>query len=145
MVKSKFMNEKSINIEIISPGNDIYTDLDRRLVEWNSEQVDWSTQIFQVVLKCDRNFVVGGARGVVRMGTVEMRGLWVDPELRGSGAGKMVVNKLEHAAKSIGASHVLLDTYDFQAREFYKKLGYCIFGTYQYPNGTYRYYMWREL
>jgi hypothetical protein len=41
---------------------------------------------------------------------------------------------------------VLLDTHDFQAPEFYKKLGYIVFGVFEGIGGRYnRYYLSKKL
>ena len=131
--------------ETISPGDEEYADLDGRLVAANHQHVDWRTETFQIVVISDEEEIVGGARGTVRMGAVEIRGLWLDDDLRGSGHGERIVRRLEAEARTRGARSALLDTYSFQARGFYERLGYVIFGTFSYPNGVERYYMRRSL
>jgi hypothetical protein len=40
----------------------------------------------------------------------------------------------------------VLDTFSFQARGFYEKLGYCVFGTLDdYPPGHSRFYLTKRL
>jgi len=52
---------------------------------------------------------------------------------------------LEEEALSRGALSVLLDTYDFQARAFYERLGYVCFAEFVYPSGVKRFYMSKML
>ena len=130
-----------MKIETIYPGNKEYQILDDRLVNFNRQHINWDSEIFQVVIYSKNNDLVGGVRGIVRMGALEIRGLWLDESQRGTGNGAKVISRLEAEAKKHGAKSALLDTYDFQAREFYEQLGYKVFGTFPYPDGTNRYYM----
>ncbi len=57
-----------------------------------------------------------------------------------------MLNKVEAEAKSIGAKLIHLDTFDFQAKDFYLKYGYKIFGVLNNcPPGHERYYMKKTL
>jgi hypothetical protein len=45
-----------------------------------------------------------------------------------------------------GCHHALLDTFDFQAREFYEKLGYAVFGSLDdFPRAHVRLFMKKAL
>jgi GNAT superfamily N-acetyltransferase len=55
--------------------------------------------------------------------------LFVGAQYRGRGLGSQLLQKVEDQAKSFGSKLVHLDTFDFQARDFYLKQGYEIFGT----------------
>ena len=45
-----------------------------------------------------------------------------------------------------GCDHIHLDTFDFQARDFYEKNGFQIFGAIEdYPVGHKRYYLVKKL
>ena len=131
--------------EILDPGDDVYAQLDSRLLAFNRRQVDWDGSVFVVVLRAPEGHIVGGARGIVRMGAVEIRGLWIDEDMRGRGLGRRIIQELEAEARKRGATSALLDTYGFQAREFYEQLGYACFGVFDYPNSMRRFYMTRSL
>ena len=79
------------------------------------------------------------------MGAVEIRGLWLHEEERGKSLGDLIVLELEREAISRGARSALLDTYSFQARRFYERIGYECFGTFKYPNDVERFYMRKNL
>ncbi len=50
--------------------------------------------------------------------------LWVSDDLRGKGYGEKLLSAAEEDAKTQGSTKVMLDTFSFQAPEFYKKMGY---------------------
>ena len=139
------MDAGEMQIAVKSPGDAEYAVLDARLVAFNRTQVAWSAEAFTVVLADPGGALRGGARCLLRMGAAELRGLWLDADLRGEGLGVKLVATLEREARDRGARAVLLDTYDFQARGFYEKLGYRCFGTFDYPGGMTRYYMTKAL
>lgn len=65
--------------------------------------------------------------GIVAGGTgelLEIEFLYVDRSCRGRGLGRRLVAHVEELARQKGLKRVLLNTYSFQAPEFYKKLGY---------------------
>lgn len=68
--------------------------------------------------------------------------LFVDEEYRGKGLGSQLLQYAEQKAKSTGIRLVHLDTFDFQAKDFYLKHGYEIFGILEdCPKGHKRYYL----
>ncbi len=72
--------------------------------------------------------------------------LWVDAPWRRKGFGLCLLRAVEEEAKKKGAYLVHLDTFDFQAREFYEKQGYKLFGTLEdAPKGHKRYYLQKYL
>ncbi len=107
-----------MDFAVLEPGDEAYAELNARLVAFNRGQTDWSDQTFTIVLSDAAGAVRGGARGFVRMGAVEVRGVWLDPDLRKSGLGRQLIARLEQEAKAHGSSSALLDTYEFQARGF---------------------------
>jgi ribosomal protein S18 acetylase RimI-like enzyme len=68
--------------------------------------------------------------------------LWVKDKHRKYGFGSKLLNEVEKIAKEKGCHIIHLDTFDFQAKEFYIKHGYEIFGTLDgCPLEHKRYYM----
>ena len=68
--------------------------------------------------------------------------LFVEKEYRFKNLGSELLQKVEKNAKASGAALCHLDTYDFQAKDFYLKNGYEVFGTLEdCPPGHQRYYM----
>jgi GNAT superfamily N-acetyltransferase len=137
-----------MKIEIESPGDEARAALDERLMAFNIKhrpRVGWRKEEFTVLLKDDAGKLRGGARGVVRMGAIDLQTMWLDEDLRGVGSGAQIVRAVEAEGERRGARAVLLYTYDFQARGFYERLGYSCFGTFEFPDGVTRFYMSRTL
>lgn len=74
----------------------------------------------------------GGAYGNLFWGVLEVHFVALEDAWRGQGWGRRLMLKMEMLARQHGASAITLDTADFQARPFYEKLGYEVFG--QLPN-----------
>ena len=72
--------------------------------------------------------------------------LWVDEPWRRRGIGLSLLRAVEEEARGQGAYLAHLDTFDFQARGFYEKQGYRLFGTLKdVPKGHERYYLQKQL
>mgnify|MGYP000379004380 CR=1 FL=1 len=72
--------------------------------------------------------------------------LWVEETLRDRGLGKKLILKCEEFSKINGCSYIQLDTFDFQARPFYEKLGFECVGTIpQWTEGRDCYFMKKTL
>ncbi|WP_394887610.1 GNAT family N-acetyltransferase [Clostridium butyricum] len=68
--------------------------------------------------------------------------LWVKEEYRKEGLGSKILNEIEKVAKDKGCYLIHLDTFDFQAKDFYLKHGYDIFGILdECPQKHKRYFM----
>lgn len=72
--------------------------------------------------------------------------LWVSEELRGQGFGSKLLEAAEKEAVLHGAKYVFVDTFDFQAPEFYIKHRYeQVFKLFDYPYTGARYYYIKHL
>ncbi|MDX2694017.1 GNAT family N-acetyltransferase [Streptomyces ipomoeae] len=72
--------------------------------------------------------------------------LWVDEPHRGAGLGSRLLSEAEHLATTRGCQSSRLETWDFQAPEFYKKLGYeVVCAIPDYPPGITEYTLTKRL
>lgn len=72
--------------------------------------------------------------------------LWVDTDYRSKGLGKSLLIELEKISKDKSVTLINLDTFDFQAKDFYVKQGYEVFGVLDdCPQGHTRYYLKKYL
>jgi GNAT superfamily N-acetyltransferase len=72
--------------------------------------------------------------------------LWVHEDHRDSGLGSRLMEMAEDQAKGRGCHSSYLNTFSYQARPFYERLGYVVFGTLtDFPKGHERYYMMKRL
>lgn len=68
--------------------------------------------------------IMAGAIGVIACDWAYIEMVWVDEELRGQGIGQKVMLAVESYISQIGLNGIYLYTIDFQAPDFYRKLGY---------------------
>lgn len=78
---------------------------------------------FACFLRDDENNVCGGVTGEIADDLAFIWLFWVDGKHRG-GVGKQIMEVVEREAKIRGATEIHLDTYSFQAPEFYPKIGF---------------------
>ncbi len=104
----------------------------------------------------DSAFVVGvrDTKGELRGGfwvevyyeSAFLKWAWVDEKLRGKDLGTALMEMAEAESRRRGAVNLWLDTFSFQARPFYEKLGYKLFGTLKMGRpGVERYFLAKEL
>jgi GNAT superfamily N-acetyltransferase len=90
--------------------------------------------------------VVGGLLGHTRWSWLYVAKLWVDERGRGQGIGTKLLAAAEELARTRGCTDASLDTFEYQARPFYEKLGYELFGTLDgYPPGYRQFYLRKRL
>ena len=103
-------------------------------------------QPVRIVLRDDSGNLIGGLLGHTKWSWLYVSTLWVDESARGKGWGTKLMDAAEELARSRGCTHVSLDTFEYQARPFYEKLGYKLFGTLEgYPPGYRQYYLTKQL
>jgi GNAT superfamily N-acetyltransferase len=105
---------------------------------------DW--RALGIFVRDEGGRIVAGLTGGTWAGYLEIRNLWVREDRRGQGLGRRLLLAAEREARARGCAQALLDTHDFQAPEFYKKLGYSVFGVFEGIGGRYnRYFLRKQL
>jgi ribosomal protein S18 acetylase RimI-like enzyme len=90
--------------------------------------------------------IFGGLWANTSFDYLHIDALYLPEMLRGQKLGGELVLQAEEEAVRRGCHAAWLDTFSFQARAFYEKLGYSVFGTLEdYPPGHQRYFMTRSL
>ena len=103
-------------------------------------------QPVRIVLRDEAGGVLGGVLGNTKWNWMYIATLWVADSVRGQGWGTQLMDAAEALARSRGCTNVSLDTFEFQARPFYEKRGYKLFGTLEgYPPGYRQYYLAKKL
>lgn len=87
------------------------------------------SQPFTIYIKDLKSEVIAGLTGFYKGKYVRVDLFWVHNEYRHQGLGKKLILKLEEFSKTKGCYYIQLDTFDFQARPFYEKLGFECIGT----------------
>ncbi|MDW9175577.1 GNAT family N-acetyltransferase [Legionella pneumophila serogroup 1] len=120
------------------------------IVSFNAQQVP-STQkellIYKrYVIKDDNNVIAGIDAKIYHWGILFIDILFIAESHRKKRLGTYLLNKVEAEAKQAGATLVHLDTFDFQAKDFYLKHGYEVFGVLDNcPPGHQRFYLKKVL
>ena len=97
---------------------------------------------FAVMVRDASGQAIGGLDGSVRWGWMFIDHFWLPEPIRGRGMGTAVLQAAETLARRRGCVGCYLDTFDFQARPFYERQGYRVFGTLDaYPEGSRRHYL----
>lgn len=129
---------------LVDPDDETYSELSSRFDAYNSAYSTWDWNSFSFVVR-DNDRIVAGGRGITNMGALEVRGLWVDEGLRGTGVGGKVLCAIEDEARRRGASRAMLYTFSWQAERFYERMGYRVFSRFEFPDGPERIDMQKEL
>lgn len=140
--------EKDLNIIYIEkPEEGAWGVIGRGVGAYNKVQAgDNQFQRLCYVLQDKNDEILGGVLCEVYWEWLYIDLLWVKEELRGNGYGRQLMETVEKKAKESGAKNAYLDTFSFQAPEFYEKLGYQVFGELKdFPPGQDRFYMRKDL
>ncbi len=107
---------------------------------------DDNHQPLTIFLRGPDGAIAGGLLGGTYWGWLHVDILWLSEEARGQGLGSRLLAAAEAEALRRGCRHAHLDTMSFQARGFYEKHGYSVFGVLeQLPQGHQRIYMKKDL
>jgi len=99
-----------------------------------------------VLVRDAQRQTIGGATGSSYYGWMVIDMLWLPQALRGKDLGREIMLAAEREAIARGCLGIRLDTFSFQARGFYEKLGYTVFGTLpDHPPGHTRYWLAKRL
>ncbi|AGF56152.1 ribosomal protein S18 acetylase RimI-like enzyme [Clostridium saccharoperbutylacetonicum] len=97
----------------------------KNLLEYNLARIeDKNPKDLGVYLEDEKGEMIGGLIGNTHGNWLTIKFLWVSENVRGQSIGSKLLKKAEETAKERGCKYVFLDTFSFQAPEFYKKYGY---------------------
>jgi GNAT superfamily N-acetyltransferase len=125
--------------------------IDAKLVEFNKANVPFQQTDAWInlshVLKDDDGQVIAGVNATLYCWNIlYVDILYVDDAHRGKGYGKRLMDAAEAKAKRLGGYMAHLDTFDWQAKDFYERQSYVVFGVLENcPPGHNRYYMKKVL
>lgn len=98
------------------------------------------------VIKENNEIIAGICGNVYTWKILYLELLFVNETHRNKNLASILLKRVEEEAKAIGVSLVHTDTYEFQAKDFYLKHGYEIFGVLDdCPQGYKRYYLKKVL
>ncbi|ULO09357.1 GNAT family N-acetyltransferase [Paenibacillus sp. 19GGS1-52] len=102
-------------------------------------------QEVNLYLKNEQGQLVGGLVSEICFNWLEISYLFVEEAYRKLGYGLKMMNEAEIIAKEKKCDFIKVDTLSFQALDFYKKLGYEVYGTINNAGGYTHYYLKKDL
>jgi GNAT superfamily N-acetyltransferase len=111
--------------------------LEERLDEFNVQATGLADgKLLAFFLRDCNGAAVGGVFGWTWGGSCYVRYLFVPADMRNRGVGGDLMRAVEAEARTRGCRQILLETHEFQAPEFYRRLGFETTGRVDdYPRG----------
>jgi len=108
---------------------------------------DGDTEVLKDYVIKENGLIIAGIRACFYLGEcLAINVLFVEESHRLKGLGALLLNQVEADARAMGAKLSHLDTFNHQAKDFYLKHGYDVFGILEdCPKGHKRYYMKKVL
>ena len=120
--------------------------IDEALGEYNAPFLrNPSYSYFAIFLRDDDDAIRGGLIGHAYAGWLFINLLWVHADLRRERIGSRLIAEAEQRALAFGCHSAWVDTFSFQAPEFYRKLGYREFARLDYPPDHERIFLRKRL
>lgn len=140
-----------MNIQIVSKNSDEESKYVRfKLIEFNANQlpddIKDNYEEINLNVKDPEGNIIAGILSVFCWTWLEVDILWVNENYRGQGYGSRLLIEVEKIAKDKGCTFIKLNTFSFQAPDFYKKYGYKVIAAIDNaPKGHKHYYLIKEL
>jgi len=125
--------------------------VDNGIIEYNLSKVPFTQEtpfiLINRVIKGQNGDMLAGINSILYCwNCLNIDVLWVREDSRKEGYGSALLNEIEKIAKEKGCKLIHLDTFDFQAKDFYLKHGYEVFGVLDdCPVEHKRYYMKKNI
>ena len=104
------------------------------------------TDQYSIVVKDEDNKTIGCVIVSFLWSGMEIESLWVEESHRNQGLGTRLMSAVEAEGKKRGSTVAYTNTFTWQAPEFYKKIGYTLFGQLEnFPQGNTLYYFSKRL
>lgn len=119
----------------------------KELLGYNLARIeDKNPRDLGIYLQDEEGQKIAGLIGNTHGNWLSIKFLWVSEELRGQNIGSDILSQAEKTAKERGCKYSFLDTFSFQAPEFYRKHGYKeVFVLENYPVTGKRHYFTKTL
>ncbi len=141
------MDEEFSIIAMDKPDESVWEVVGWGIHNYNNQQAGDSRHTpLCFVLRASDQKIAGGLIGATYWNWFYIDLLFVKEEFRGCGYGHRLLECAENEARARGATNVYLDTFSFQAPDFYKRHGYQVFGELRdFPIGHQRYFFTKQL
>lgn len=139
---------EQLRIDIVEePQSDEIEFVTQQIINFNRDRAgEVNYKHLVIFLRDSDGSIVGGLVGETYWQWLYVDVFWVDESHRGEGYGDTLLATAEQEAIRRGCQYVYLDTFSFQAPEFYQKHGYVIFGELpDFPVGYSRFFLKKVL
>ncbi|GMK37385.1 N-acetyltransferase [Paenibacillus sp. CCS19] len=135
----------SDNIQVVKGTEEEAAYVRHQLIAFNAKHVpDRRYEVVNLCLKNDAGDIIAGLNSAVCWNWMEIDILWVDENHRGDGLGSRLLLEAERIAREHICSFIKLNTFSFQAPEFYRKYGYEVVAMIEDAPSGYRHYFFKK-
>ncbi len=129
-----------------SPSDESNARLRNGIVDFNAKYLNEKASPFSIFAQNNKNEIIGGATIWEHSDAFYIDILWVEENYREQGVGSRLLNELFNQATIKNVKKIFVDTYEFQAVDFYKKQGFFVIGRLEdYLLGNDRIYLRKNL
>ena len=137
-----------VRVEIGTEGDQTF--IREHLINFNRlklpEHVDTPYGKVTYVVKDDHDQILGGIAAHYNWGRMQIDFLWIDEQIRQKGIGKELLERVENYAIEKECTLLILDTFSFQAPNFYINYGFSVFGKIEnHPAGHHQYFLQKRI
>jgi ribosomal protein S18 acetylase RimI-like enzyme len=125
--------------------NDARSFLEGKLDMFNSKFIDLNNHEYCAYYKDSSEKIVAGLYAESYGSVFYIHYLWIDEEQRGRRLGHLLLDSAESHARHLGCASVSVDTFSFQAPNFYLKHNFQIIGELDCSNEITRFYLNKSL
>lgn len=116
------------------------------IVNFNAQFLNEKASSFSIFAKNPENKIIGGATIWEHSDALYIDILWIENSYREQGIGSQLINEILNQATIKNLKKIFVDTYEFQAVDFYKKHGFFVIGRLEdYLLGNDRIYLRKNL
>ncbi|HFK1762959.1 acetyltransferase [Bacillus wiedmannii] len=121
-----------------------------KVIEYNQKHIadeeKKPSEKISFIVKNEKEEIVGGITAITFWHHVHVDFLWVSKDYRHEGYGSKLLKRIEEFAIEKECRLINLDTFSFQAPNFYKKHGYKVIGVSEdHPKGHNHYFLEKRL
>ena len=124
--------ENTMEVKILDINDDQIQEIENNLEEYDLKHISFKMEgNIQIGARIGEKLVGGINACMTAFRILYVSTLYVDEAYRNQGIGRLLVKEMEKRAQQIGANMIRLDTFDWQGKEFYERLGYEQVGHYK--------------
>lgn len=134
-------------MQVLKGSADEATYVRNQLIAFNARHVpNGRYEEINLCLKNEQGAIIAGLNSAVCWNWMEIDIIWVDDRHRGEGLGSRLLAEAERIAREHRCSFIKLNTFSFQAPDFYRKYGYEVIAVIDdAPSGHQHYFLTKQL